>query len=98
MDLPVNLREDTVEGADIVRMKSTAIMGPLEMVGEITDIKVKDEFLVMNVRTTVGWNLRAALSHEDLLTMLKLLFKPGNLAYVLFGFGKPKDKTRVPEY
>jgi len=79
-------------------MKSTAIMGTIEMVGEITDIRVKDDFLVMNVRTTVGWNLRAALSHNDLLTFVRLLIKPSNLAYVLFGFGKPKDKARVPEY
>ena len=81
-----------------MRMKSTAIMGTVEMVGEITDIGVKDEFLVMNIRTTVGWNLRAALSHSDLLTFLKLILKPRNLAYVLFGFGKPKDKNRAPEY
>jgi hypothetical protein len=26
------------------------------------------------------------------------MLKPGNLAYVLFGFGKPRDKTHVPEY
>ena len=84
--------------ADIVRMKSTAIMGTLEMVGEITDIKVKDDFLIMNLRTTVGWNLRAALSHNDLLTFMKLLMKPRNLAYILFGFGKPRDKNRIPEY
>jgi hypothetical protein len=87
-----------LKGATAVRMKSTAIMGTVEMVGEITDIRVKDEFLVMNVRTTVGWNLRAALSHEDLLTFLKLMFKPSNLAYALFGFGKPRDKERIPEY
>jgi len=81
-----------------VRMKSTALMGTLEMTGKISDIKVKDEFLVMNLRTSVGWNLRAAMSHEDILTFIKLMLKPANLAYVLFGFGKPRDKLRVPEY
>jgi hypothetical protein len=59
---------------------------------------VKDEFLVMNIRTTVGWNLRAAMSHDDILTFIKLLLKPANLAYVLFGFGKPRDKARALEY
>ncbi|MGD0658280.1 MAG: hypothetical protein ABSD38_09460 [Syntrophorhabdales bacterium] len=29
---------------------------------------------------------------------LLLMLKPANLAYVLLGFGKPKDKTHVPEY
>lgn len=81
-----------------MRIKSTALMGNLEMTGQISEIKVKDEFLVMNLRTSVGWNLRAAMSHDDILTFIRLMFKPGNLAYVLFGFGKPKDKTRVPEY
>ncbi len=81
-----------------MRMKSTAIMGTLEMVGDITDLRVKDDFLIMNVRTTVGWNLRAALSHNDLLTFVKLLMRPSNLAYLLFGFGKPWDKNRIPEY
>lgn len=83
-----------------MRMKSYAIMGTLEVMGEISDIRVKDEFLIMNIRTTtpVGWNLRAALSHDDLLNFMKLLFKPSNLAYVFFGFGKPRDKKRIPEY
>ena len=81
-----------------MRIKSTALMGNLEMTGQISGITVKDEFLVMNLRTSVGWNLRAAMSHEDILTFIRLMLKPANLAYVLFGFGKPKDKTRVPEY
>ena len=81
-----------------MRMKSTAIIGTLELIGEISDIRVKDEFLVMNIRTTVGWNLRAALSHNDLLTFMRLLIRPSNLAYVLFGFGKPRDKKHIPEY
>ena len=83
-----------------MRMKSTAIMGILELVGEISDLRVKDEWLIMNLRTTTpsGWNLKVALSHADLLTLLKLLCRPRNLAYFLFGFGKPGDKNRIPEY
>jgi hypothetical protein len=81
-------------------MKSNAIMGTVEVIGEISDLKVKDEYLVMNIRTTVpvGWNFRAALSHADIWRMAKLMFKPGNLLYLIFGFGKPGDKQRVPEY
>ena len=82
-----------------MRMKAQ-FMGTLEVVGEITDLRVKDELLIMNVRTTTpaGWNLKAALSHADLLALLRLLCKPRNLFYVLFGFGKPADKKRIPEY
>lgn len=36
------------------------------------------------------------MSHEDIITFIGLMLKPGNLAYVLFGFGQPKDKTHVP--
>jgi hypothetical protein len=81
-------------------MKSTAIMGALEIIGEISDIRVKGEFLVLNIRTTVpvGWNFKAALSHHDLLAFVKFLLRPSNLLYVLFGFGKPRDKQSVPEY
>ena len=83
-----------------MRMKSNAIMGNVEVVGEISDVCVKDEMLVMNIRTTVpvGWNFKTALSHADLMDVLKLALRPANLAYILFGFGKPKDKQRIPEY
>ena len=81
-------------------MKSKTLMGNLEIIGDITDLRLKDEWLVMNLRTTTpaGWNLKAAMSHADLMALIKLMFKPKNILYVLFGFGKPSDKTRVPEY
>jgi hypothetical protein len=83
-----------------VRMKSTTLMGNLEIVGEITDLRVKDEWLIMNLRTSTpaGWNLKAAMSHADMMALLKLLLKPKNIGYVLFGFGKPADKNRTPKY
>ena len=81
-------------------MKSNTLMGNVEIVGDITDLTPKDEWLIMNLRTTTpaGWNLKAAMSHADLMALLKLMFKPRNIGYVLFGFGKPSDKKRVPEY
>jgi hypothetical protein len=86
--------------AKIVRMKSTHILGTLELVGEISDLKVKDKWLIMNLRTTTptGWNLKAALSYADLLTLLKLLCRPRNLVCLLFGFIKRGDKKHIPEY
>lgn len=75
-------------------------MGTLEVVGEITHLNEKDEWLVLNLRTTTpaGWTLRAALTHEDVVRMIRLMLKPSNLRYIIFGFGKPSDKNRVPEY
>lgn len=82
-----------------MRMKST-FMGTMEVVGEITSLKVKDDWLVMNLRTTVptGWNLAAAMTHKDMVTLLRLVFKPSNLWYLISGFGKPKDEHSAPEY
>lgn len=82
-----------------MRMKAR-FMGTLEVVGQITQLEEKDDWLIMKIRTTTpaGWNLNAALNHEDILTMIKFMLRPSNLRYILFGFGKPRDKTRVPEY
>lgn len=82
-----------------MRMKAE-FMGTLEVVGEITRLQKKEDWLIMNVRTTApaGWNLRAAFTHEDLVTMLKLLFRPSILIYIISGFGKPRDKNQRPEY
>lgn len=82
-----------------MRLKAT-FMGTMEMVGNITSLKVKDDWLVMNLSTIapMGWNMSAALTHEDLMTLLRLMLKPRNLRYVLFGSGKPRDQNRMPEY
>jgi hypothetical protein len=82
-----------------MRMKAR-FMATIEVVGKITQLKEKDGWLIMNVRTTTpaGWDLHAALTHEDIVTMLKFMLKPSNILYVLFGFGKPRDENQVPEY
>lgn len=82
-----------------MRMKSVAF-GALELVGEIIDLTVKEDWLIMNVRTTTpaGWTLSTALTRADLWKMMRLLCKPSVLWYILFGFGKPRDKERSPEY
>jgi hypothetical protein len=45
----------------------------------------------MNVKldNPVGWSATAALTHRDLMTLVKLLMRPSALRYILFGFGKP---------
>lgn len=82
-----------------MRMKAQ-FMGSLEVVGQITHIKEKDEWIIMNVRTTTpaGWDLRAALTHKDIITLLRLMLRPRILLYIIFGFGKPNSKKTVPEY
>jgi hypothetical protein len=81
-----------------MRMKSTGI-GNLELVGKITALKEVDDWLIMHLKTTtpVGWDLRAAFTHEDLRAFMKLLLRPSNLRYLIFGFAKP-GKRPPPEY
>jgi len=75
-------------------------LGTLEVAGEITRIQTKADWRIMNIRTTTpaGWNLRAALTHQDIVTMIKLMFSPAVMKYIVFGAGKPKDKNKRPEY
>lgn len=69
----------------------------IELAGEIVGFHESDGYLIMDVRLTtpVGWQARVALTHKDFMTFVKLLlFKPSNLRYLFFGFGKPsRSKT-----
>ena len=80
-----------------MRMKSVAF-GPLELVGEINHLAVKDEWVVMSINTTTpaGWTLTTALAREDLWQMIWMMCKPSILFYIFFGFGKPRDKESGP--
>jgi hypothetical protein len=64
----------------------------VELIGRVTRLSESDGFLVMNVKldNPVGWSATAALTHRDLMTLVKLLLRPSALRYILFGFGKPR--------
>ena len=66
----------------------------VELAGDISGLHESDGYLVMTVRLTtpVGWHARVALPHKDLIALIKLMLKPANLSYVIFGFGKPGKK------
>lgn len=82
-----------------MRMKSTGIW-PLELIGKITDVNVLDDWLIMHLRTSTpaGWDLKAALTHEDLRTLFKLLLKPSNLRFLVLGFFRPPGDKPPHEY
>lgn len=82
-----------------MRMKSEGF-GSIEIAGDITSLKQSEGYLIMNVNTStpVGWHVRAALTHKDLMTILKQMLKPGNLLYLLFGFGRPRNTSVCPDY
>ena len=82
-----------------MKMKAE-FMGTLEVTGDISKLTRQGDWLILNVKTTapVGWNVRAAFSHRDLMSMAKFMLKPSVLLYVIFGFGKPKDEKKSPDY
>ena len=80
-----------------MRMKVSGLPN-VELVGDISDFRESDGCLMMNIRLTtpVGWQASAALTHRELMTLVRLMLKPSNLIYLLFGFGKPrKPKDRL---
>ena len=70
----------------------------VELVGEVTRLNESEGYLLMNVKldNPVGWTATAALTHSDLMTLIKLLARPAALRYVLFGFGKPRSRPTGP--
>jgi hypothetical protein len=79
-----------------MRMKVSGLQN-VELVGDIAGFRESDGYLMMTIRLTkpVGWQASAALTHKDLMKLIKLfLLNPSNLRYILFGFGKPgRSKT-----
>jgi len=80
-------------------MKSFAF-GTLELVGDITDVFVKDDWIIMNINTTTpaGWTLRAAMTRSDVWTMAKLMCRWSVIRSLVFGSGKAKDAAGAPDY
>lgn len=80
-------------------MKSEGF-GNIEIVGNVTKIKSSGGYLIMNIDTTtpVGWHVNAALTHRDLIAVMKQMLKPSNLLYLFFGFARPNSARRTPNY
>ena len=73
-----------------MRMKVSGLPN-VELVGDIAGLHQSAGYLIMSVGLTspVGWDARAALTHKDLMTLIKLLLlKPANLRFIIFGSGK----------
>jgi hypothetical protein len=67
----------------------------IELVGEVTRLSESEGYLVMNVRldNPAGWTAAAALTHRDLMMLIKLIIRPSALRYVIFGVGKPRRRA-----
>jgi hypothetical protein len=63
----------------------------VELLGNVTKLNESEGYLVMNLKldNPVGWTATAALTHRDLMKLMKMLIRPSVIRYILFGFGKP---------
>jgi hypothetical protein len=68
----------------------------MELVGDVTWLNESRGYLVMNgiLDIPIDWTGTAALTHRDLMTLMKMLIRPVALRYILFGFGKPRSHTK----
>ncbi len=73
-----------------MKMKVSGLEG-VELKGNIARLHESAGYLILDIRLSspVGWRATATLTHKDLWDFVKLLMRPSNLRYVLFGFGKP---------
>lgn len=80
-----------------MRMKVSGLP-TIEFRGEISGIEESDGHLCMGIRlsTPLGWSADAALTHKDLMTIMKeIFFKPRNLFYLMYGFAKTDAKKHL---
>jgi hypothetical protein len=65
----------------------------VELLGSVTRLSESEGYLVMNIKldAPVGWTATAALTHRDLMNLMKLLIRPSVIRYIFFGFGKPRE-------
>ncbi len=76
----------------------------MELAGDIMGLQERNGYLIMSMRTNVGTmragSVKAALTHKDLMDVIKLLLKPPNLRFVLryvfSGFGKLTGSDSSP--
>ncbi len=80
-----------------MRLRSTGL-GKTELVGEVEDLKRMGDFLIMVVNTSkpVKWRVRAALNHEDLFNLIRLMLRWSNLKYLLKF--KDKENPEIPPF
>ena len=70
-----------------MRTRSTGL-GSTELVQQIQYIKPQGDYLIMGMQTVepVKWQVRAALTYIDVFAMMKVLFKPAVVWWIVKGF------------
>jgi len=80
-----------------LRFRSTGL-GKTMLQGELADIVVVDDMLVVHIQSTtpVRWRIRAALTFRGLLQVIKMALKTSIIKFVLFGFRTLKN-PKLPD-
>jgi len=82
-----------------MKMRSTGL-GETVLEGELDTITRKDDYLILHVNTTepVQWHVRAAIDYNDLLTLIKLIFKGPVLKFLLLGIKNRKNIRHTDDF
>jgi len=69
-----------------MRTRSTGL-GSTELIQEIKYMKPAGDYLIMGMQTVepVKWQVRAAMTYLDVLSVMKILFKPGVVWWIVKG-------------
>ncbi len=90
-----------------MRTRSTGL-GSTELVQEIKYMKPAGDYLIMGMQTVepVKWQVRAAMTYMDVLTLMKILFKPnvvwwivkGLIVGLFTGFKRAKNPGQLDDF
>jgi hypothetical protein len=82
-----------------MKMRSTGL-GETVLEGELDTITRKDDYLILHVNTTepVQWHVRAAIDYNDLLTLIKLIFKGPVFKFLFLGIKNWRNPRHTDDF
>ena len=82
-----------------MKMRSTGL-GETVLLGEMETITQVQDYLVLHVNTLepVQWHVRAAIDYNDLLTLIKLIFKGPVLKFLFQGMLNRKTVRHTDDF
>ncbi len=82
-----------------MKMRSTGL-GETVLVGNLDKITRVEDYLVLHVQTIdpVQWHVRAAINYDDLLLLIKLIFKGPVIKFLFSCFKNRKNLKDTDEF
>ena len=82
-----------------MKMRSTGL-GETVLEGELDKITRKDDYLILHINTIepVQWHVRAAIDYNDLLTLVKMIFKGPVLKFLFLGIKNWRNPRHTDDF